>query len=426
MKKKIGPLLATMLVAGNMIGSGLFLLPASLAAIGSSSVIGWVVSTLGALAIAGVFALLGARRPDPDGLVQWPARGVHPSAGLMSFLAYWTSGWSGNVAIGLAAVGYIVSLFPALANRAAETLLLLALSWLLVLLCMLGPRFVTRLSGMTLAIGLMPVVAATVLGLIHFDGGVFAGSWNVTDEPLLRTLPASLSIIFWAFLGLESANAAAAVVENPERNVPIAALSGVALSGGVYIVACVAVMGVIPAAELARSTAPFADVVSRLAGNWAGAFIAACAALKTIGALAGWILVTAEVGRSGAAAGYLPKFASESDPAVLPRRGLLVIGVLTTIAILATLSPTLNAQFTVILNIAVVLFMAVYALCSLALLRAPGQELWVRALAAVAFLFSLVVIVTSDLRATWPALALLALSVPLWLAIEAWRSRRAA
>ena len=61
----LGPISAMFLVAGNMIGSGLFLLPASLAAIGSASLVGWVIASVGALLIAGVFATLGVIRPTP-------------------------------------------------------------------------------------------------------------------------------------------------------------------------------------------------------------------------------------------------------------------------------------------------------------------------------------------------------------------------
>lgn len=412
--RRIGPLLATVLVAGNMIGSGLFLLPASLATIGSSSVIGWIVSTAGALTIAGVFAVLGATRADPDGLVNWPTKGVHPAAGFVSWLAYWVSSWTGNIAIALAAVGYLTEFIPGLAGKGMTVAATLVLIWLSVVLCLFGARLVTRIGGLLLLVGLLPVAAATILGLSAFDHEVFSASWNVTGKPLIETLPASLSIILWAFLGLESANAAAAVVDRPERNVPIAALGGVALAGIVYIAASVAVMGVIPAAELAKSTAPFAEVVARLAGPWAGHFVALCAALKAMGTLGGWTLVTGEAGRSGAAAGYMPRFASEADPAKLPRRGLITAGVLMTGLTIATVSPTLNSQFNVLINVAVVLFMAVYALCSVALLRDPGQRPAAKVLAAVALTFSLIVIATSGLKSTWPALALLVLAVPVW------------
>ena len=405
--RKVGPVLATALVAGNMIGSGIFLLPASLAAIGSSTVIGWVVSLAGALLIAGAFAVIGATRPNPNGLVEWPARSIHPVAGFVSWLAYWMTGWIGNVAIALAAVGYLGSLIPALQTPTGTLAATLALIWLLTLAALFGARVVTRISGMTLIIGLLPVFLAIVLGLSHFSATVFAASWNVTGEPLLQTVPASLLIIFWAFIGLESANIAGAVVENPERNVPIAALAGVVVAGLIYIMASVAVMGVIPAVELQTSAAPFADLMARVAGTGAGAFIAVCAILKVCGTLGGWFLVTGECGRSGAAAGFLPGFLSESDPEQLPSRGLVVLAIIMSVVAMSTASPTLVAQFNLLLNTTVVLIMAGYALIALSLVLDREQRTESRALGAAALLFSIWVVQASAFADTWPGLLLL-------------------
>ncbi|MDP1631801.1 MAG: amino acid permease [Caulobacter sp.] len=410
-ERKIGPVLATALVAGNMIGSGIFLLPASLAHIGSSTVIGWVVSLGGALLLAGVFALLAATRPSPDGLVQWPAK-VHPAFGFVSWAAYWATGWIGTVAVILAGVGYLGALLPALKSPLGMLAATLGMIWLFTLLALFGARLVTRFSGLTLIIGLAPVLIAIGLGFAAFSPDIFAASWNVTGKPLLATVPPSLLIIFWAFLGLESANIAEAVVDNPRRNVPIAALGGVLVAGMIYIAASVAVMGVIPAAELQLSTAPFAEVVARVAGPAAGMFVAVCAILKICGTTVGWFLVNGESGRSGAAAGYLPRFMSESDPDILPRRGLVILAVLMSLVSLATISPTLNDQFNAILNLSVTLVMAVYALCALALLLDGGQTAASRLLGLAALGFTIWVVVASGLPSTWPGLVLLALAVP--------------
>jgi arginine:agmatine antiporter len=407
--RKVGPVLATALVAGNMIGSGIFLLPATLATIGSSTVIGWMVALFGAVLIAGTFAVLGATRPDPNGLVEWPGKAIHPIAGFVSWMAYWVTCWVGNVAVALAAVGYLGSLIPAIQTPMGTLLTTLALIWLLTLISLFGARVVTRISGLTLIIGLLPIFLAIVLGVSAFSSEVFAASWNVTGKPLLETVPASLLIIFWAFIGLESANIAGAVVENPRRNVPIAALGGVGLAGLIYIAASVAVMGVIPAAELQSSTAPFADVVARVAGSGAAALVAICAILKVCGTLIGWFLVAGETSRNGAAAGFLPRFVSEADPDLLPRRGLLVLAIMMSLVALMTVSPTLNAQFNVLLNLTVVLVMAGYALISLALLLDRGQRLESRILAGAALAFSVWVVQASAFADTWPGLLFVAL-----------------
>src|SRR5205823_1700781 len=224
--RRIGPLLATVLVAGNMIGSGIYLLPASMAAIGGISVIGWAICAAGALAIAGVFAFLAVVRPGVDGIVTYAGEGLHPVFGFMSWAAYYVSGWVGNVAVALAAVGYMAVFFHGLAVPLTGLIAAIALTWVLAGANLIGPRLT-------------------------------------------------------------------------------AAFGGVALASVVYIAANVAVLGVLPAAQLAASTAPFADVVARLAGWGAGAVVAVCATLKASGTLAGWILVTAESGRAGAASGFL-------------------------------------------------------------------------------------------------------------------------
>jgi len=430
--RRIGPLLATVLVAGNMIGSGIYLLPASMGAIGGVSVFGWIACAAGALSVAGVFAMLAVVRPGTDGIVTYAGDGVHPVFGFMSWAAYWVSGWVGNVAVALAAVGYLTVFVAGLKAPLAGLAATIAVIWIMAGACIAGPRITARLCGMTLLIGLTPIVLATTLGFLHFDAALFKASWNVTGKPDGQVVLSSLTPIMWAFLGLESASVAAAVVDNPRRNLPIAALGGVALASVVYIAANVAALGVLPAAELARSTAPFADVVGKLAGWGAGAVVAVCAMAKACGTLAGFTLVTAESGRAGAASGYLPRAVSEVDPDRRPVRDVLLIVVLMTLVALASLSPTLGAQFNTLSNIAVILFLAVYVLCALALIRFSGgltnptQRWAARVVAVLALGFCLLTMATSDKTITLPAFLVLGVTVPVWLAIRLAARRPAA
>jgi arginine:agmatine antiporter len=396
--RRIGPVLATLLVAGNMIGAGIYILPTSIAPFGTSSLIGWLVSAAGAIGLAAVFAALGRIRPEADGISDYARTALHPFLGFIAWFSYWVGCPLSNVAIGLAAVGYLTSLIPGLAGPVPTLLSLLAVIWIFTLVNLAGPKLVTRLSGAALALGLLPILAAIVLGLFAFDPALFAASWNPSGKPLTGELPGMVLLIFWAFLGMECANAIAAKVDNPGRNIPIAAFGGVALSAVVYIAACVAVQGVIPPAELAKSTAPFADVVSRLAGPIAGVLVAVFAVVKTCGTLAGWILVTGETARAGASVGYFPKVLTETDPAVIPRRGLIVTGAIMTLIAVATASPTLAKQLNVLIGLTVATTMLAYVLCCAALFRdarligVASRRLWTRVLAVAVLVFSLWVI----------------------------------
>jgi arginine:agmatine antiporter len=418
--RRIGPLLATLLVAGNMIGSGVFLLPATLAAIGSSTIIGWVIASAGAMLLAGVFALLATLKPTPDGIVDYPAQGLHPFFGFANWLLYWLSCWVGSPAIALAVTGYLSFFFPALADPVMSVWTTIGVIWLMTLANVIGARTVARLGGLTLVIGLAPIAVATVLGLLAFDPATFAAGWNVTGKPLTQAVGGSLAPIFWAFLGLESATIAAAVVRDPQKNVARAALGGVGLAAVVYMAASVAMMGAIPIAVLAKSPAPFADAIRILAGPTVASVIAVCALLKAAGSMGGWLLLTAESARSGAAAGFLPKAFSSPDPARAPVRDLLLSAGLMSIVIASSMSPTLGKQFGLLINIAVNLSMAMYALCALSLIRFagviphPGQRLGARVMAIGGAAFSVWVVAASDPSMLAPSLWAFAATVPLY------------
>jgi len=258
-RHKLGWGLAALVVAGNMIGSGLYLLPVSLAPTGGSSVIGWVVAAIGAATLALVFGALGRLRPEADGLAGFAEAGLGRFAGFQVSLAFWAACLIGNVAVAVAATGYLGFFWPVLKDPVAATLCNLALIWAATLAYIVGARTAAWLAATALVVGLIPIVIAVAAGAAAFDPQLFAASWNPSEGSLAQSVPASLAVIFWAYLGLESAAALSHRVRYPARDVGRASMVGVALATSVYIAATVAVFGVIPLAELATSTSPYAD-----------------------------------------------------------------------------------------------------------------------------------------------------------------------
>jgi arginine:agmatine antiporter len=367
--RRLGLAGAVILVAGNMIGSGVYLLPATLGTVGSISLISWFIASGGALMLALVFGVLGVLRPKADGVVAYAGEALHPALGHLSWFAYWLNLWIGTTAIAVAAVGYLAFFFPVLKAPTPALLATLAAIWLFCLANLIGPRLVARIGGATLILGLAPILLAIGVGAVAFDSHMFEASWNVSGRPDGVAVSAAVTPVFWAFLGLESANIAAQVIDNPRRNLPIAAVAGVLLAAVIYIACSVAVMGLLPAHELAVSTAPFADAIRRVAGPVAAGLVAFCAFSKASGTLGGWILLTAETGRAGVAAGFLPRFASSSTTGGRANRDVLVAAILMTFATVASVSPTLGGQFAVLINVSVILSMILYLLCSVSLLR---------------------------------------------------------
>ncbi len=358
-------MLATALVASNMIGSGIFLLPATLAAVGSITVIGWAIGTVGALLIAVVLAKLSQVAPQPGGPCAYAALALGPYFGFQASALYWLSCWIGNIAIAVAAIGYLAHFLPALSLSLPAAIGTAGFIWLLTALNILGPRLVCQVESLAIVIGLVPILLVAIGGWWYFDARLFEQSWNVRHEPAFEVIPQSLVLLFWAFTGLESASVASAVVENPARNVAIATIGGVLIAALVYVSSCTVLMGLVPAAELARSSAPFADAVRLVLGADHGLF---------------------------------PGMFARVDRHGVPVTSLLLMAALMSVVVFATISPTLGEQFGELIEVSVIFCMMLYVYACIAVLLYPR---WIasatsleryRPLAAVALLFSLVVI----------------------------------
>jgi arginine:agmatine antiporter len=360
---------AAALVAGSMIGSGVYLLPATLAAIGSVSLLGWIAATLSALAIAGVFIWLAVLAPGSDGMGDYVRAGLGPFCGVQAVVLYWTSVWAGLVPIALAAAGAVGFLVPSLQPPGPRLAVTIGVIWIAVAGCWAGARWVARIEGLTLLLGLAPVVVAATAGWLYFHPHLFWASWNPAGAPLGGAVRSSALNCFWAFLGLESAAAAAGVVRDPVRNVPRATLLGLLATAALYIAASAALMGILPANRLAASTAPFADAARTAVGAGLGVIISLCIALRATGCMVGWSLVAAETTRTGADGGIFPAWFRTRPGERASVRGLLAAGALMTAVALLTASPSLAQQFATLINTVSLLCLYTYVMAALSLVR---------------------------------------------------------
>lgn len=395
--RKIGPLLATFVVANNMIGSGFFLLPASLAGAGAVTVFAWIIGTALALVLGGAFARLARDYPDLRCADDYVRPALGRDASFLASSLYWASSWIGNNAIAVAAFGYLVTLLPLDGgNPNVQVAGQVVLIWMMFAVNLLGPRPVAKFQSLCVVFGLAPVALVLLFGWGTFERGVYEAAWNVTGKSDARVVFASLSPVFWAFVGLETGAMIAGVVRDPDRDVPRATLGGILLAALVYILSSVLVMGIVPAAELQASSAPFALVAERIFGPWAAVAIAAAAALKATGTLGGWMLVTGETGAQAAQRGFLPGVFGRRNARGAAGWGLLLVSIAMTGIAVITLSPEVSGQFGIIVNVVVNLVVLAYAAAGLSLVvgtrarrPSPGERLLgVGALLACALLLA--------------------------------------
>jgi arginine:agmatine antiporter len=400
--RKIGPYLATMLVASNMVGSGIFLLPATLASVGSITLIGWGIGSVGALLVALVLARLAAIAPEAGGPCAYAGEAMGRYMGFQATVVYWVSTWTGTIAVAVAATGYLASFFPSLAAPANAAFATAAAIWLLTIVNIVGPRFVCQVETVAVTIGLIPILLVVAVGWWFFDGEIFRASWNVRHEPAIKAVPGSLVLLFWAFTGLEAASIATAVVDNPRRNVPIATIGGVIIAALLYTGSTTVIMGLIPADKLARSTAPFADAVRIVLGPGAAALVALAALLKTLGTLGGQVLCTAQTGKAGADRGLFPALFARVDRAGIPVLNHLLVAALMSAVVFVTISPTLGQQFGKLIDVSTTLCLLFYIYACVAMwhytdpVRDGAAALRYRWIALFAMLFCLGVIALSD------------------------------
>jgi arginine:agmatine antiporter len=414
--RKLGPVLATVVVAGNMIGSGIFLLPATLAGVGSLTVLGWIIGTVGALALALLFGKLAQRKPMAGGPATYAFDAFGRFWGSQSSLWYWSACLIGNVAIALAASSYLISFMGITAGPVQGAVFTVVLLWLVTVVNLVSPRFVGQFDGLLLIAGLIPLLLVVTVGWAAFDPAQFSASWNVSGQPLYQALPNSLALVFWAFTGLESASVAAAVVDEPERNVPIATIAGVLIAALLYIAASVVIFGVAPASEIAASNAPFALAAANLLGASAGPLVALCGGLKALGTLAGWVLMSAQVSRAAADHGLLPQIFARTREGDTPVAGLLIAGLIGTVTILLTIAPTLGEQFGLLAEASTLFALLTYlGACAAALkYRVPGEKV----LASIGAVFCVFVIGWSTQDVLIATLISLAIFVMLYLPLS--------
>ena len=392
--RKMSLVQGTMLVAGNMIGTGLFLLPSTMAAVGGIAIFGWLIATAGAVALGLAFAKLGELDPKEGGPYAYARDFLGPYAGFQTNYVYWFGNWIGNIAVAVAAVGYLAELIPQLTNPTASVFAATGVIWILTFANIMGPRVVGALETWTMSLALIPILAIAFFGWFWFDRGTFLASWNVSGGSSGHAIGRAASIALWAFMGVESAAVSAGVIENPKRNIPLATLIGLAISAVIYILSSTVIMGIIPNAELQTAHAPFAEAARLAVGTVGMIVIAVCAILKSVGSLGGWMLLVGQSAKAAADDGMFPKAFARLNRHGVPGRGLVIVGMLMTIMLFATMSPTIAKQFNRLIDLAVILVVVPYIYAAVAVVkvvydhqlgrRAVLAFMWV-AFAAVAY-----------------------------------------
>ena len=421
-KKKMNLMQLTFIVAVNMMGSGIIMLPTNMAQVGAISLLSWIVTAVGSMCIAYGFAQAGVFNSRSGGMAAYAEDAYGKSGYFQVFLLYFVSLAIGNVAIAISAVGYLAGFFPWLSSTPiATTIGVIGLLWLTTVANFGGPSVTGKIGAITVWGVILPVGLLSIIGWFWFSSATFAAAWNPQGMSIAEGMGSSITLTLWAFLGMESAAQNSDAVENPKRDVPLACMFGTLGAAVVYVLSTAVIQGIVPNADLANSTGPFALAYAQMFNPTVGTIVMALAVIACLGSLLGWQFTIASTGKAAAEERMFPAFFAKVNNMGAPITGMIVLGVVQTAFALSTISPTLSEQFGALVSLSVVTNVIPYVVSLSALMvimkaaKAP-ENIFTRntIIATVAMLYSVFALYASGTDAVMGGMLVLGITYVVW------------
>lgn len=360
--KKMGVVQLTTVTAINMMGSGIILLPATLAEVGTVSIFAWILASIGATILAYAFAKCGMFTKKVGGMGGYAEYRFGRSGNFVSNFCYTISLIIANVAIASGVVSYGSYVFGFDLSPVEVCLATIATLFLAATISLVGPKKFGKFTSLGVICVVIPVIGLLFAGGFFFDANIYREAWNPSDMPFYAAMKDSIAVIIWAFLGLETACANSDTVENPEKNVPIAVLAGTLLAGACYTTSTAIIGGLVPYQQLMVSGAPFGLAYASMFGDTVGHIVSCMLVCSCFVSLTAWQFTVSEVAREASSIGLFPRFLSKVNKFRSPYVAIACLFGIQLCMTLATISPTLLKQFNILINLAVMINLIPYLL----------------------------------------------------------------
>jgi len=416
MKRTLGFWRSWALVVGTMVGSGVFMLPATLAPYGSNSIKGWLFAGVGTLFIALSLSALARKHPKLGGPYAYTRIAFGDFAGFLMAWGYWISLWSGVSAVAIAFAGYASSLFGGELTTIGQLAIAIGVILVFAAVNLRGIEEASIVQLATTVLKLLPLVAVGAVGF-------FVGDWSSVEatnpEGLSETglISAMALLIMWAFIGVESATIPADSVENPEKTIPRALVLGALSATAVYVVATYGVMLLLPADELVSSTAPFSDAAVTLFGPTGQWIIGIGALIAIAGTLNSLLMFSGQLPRALAEDRLFPAFFAKVSNSGAPAAALILSTLLAILFVIFNYSENLVTMFEWIIQLSTLMVIAPYAACAAAdlwLQRKDGFNAFNFAIAMLALAYAVFIIYGTGWETLLYGLGLLFAGVPIY------------
>jgi len=335
-ERSLGLPQSTALIMGSIIGVGIFSLPYSLASYGPISLVAMGLATVGAVALAFMFAVMSRRLPADGGPYAYARAAFGNGLGFSNAWSYWITAWAGNAAIVVGWVYYVEHFLNKSSVVGWSIAIALVGLWIPAVINLTGVRNMGSFQVWTTVLKFIPLAIMSTVGLFFIKGANFT-PWNTSGDTNLSAIGGAMAICLFSYLGVETAAVAAAKVRNPERNVPKSTIYGTLASSAVYLLSMIAVFGIIPTSALAldANKASYSTAANSIAGggSWAGNLVALAVIISGIGALNGWTMICAEMPLAAAKDGLFPARFGQLSSRRVPAFGIISSTALASVAV---------------------------------------------------------------------------------------------
>jgi APA family basic amino acid/polyamine antiporter len=325
---------AIALIMGSIIGVGIFNLPTSLSGYGPITLVSMGLTTIGAIALALLFAALSRRLPADGGPYAYARVAYGNKLGFANAWSYWITAWAGNAAIAVGWVLYVEVFINKGHNRLGSIVLVLIGLWLPAIINLTGVKNMGAVQIITTILKFIALAFMSTVGLFYISRANFS-PWNVSGESAVDAIGGGMAIALFSYLGVEVAAVAAGKVRDPDRNIPRSTILGTLATAVVYMLSLTAVFGILPNTVLQNSTAPFSDAVNAMFGGtgW-GKLMAIVVIISGLGALNGWTMICAEMPLAAANDGLFPDQFKRMSSRGVPAFGIIASTALASIAMI--------------------------------------------------------------------------------------------
>ena len=342
-KGKLGVVLLTLFVTGTIVGSGVYMLPASLAGYGSIGLLAWIVVTIGAIFLALIFAKMSTVCPITGGPYTYTHIEFGDYPGFQTAYCYWISAFVGNTSLLPPTIGYLSVFFPGVKEHSLIVSLILV--WIFAGINIIGVRKVGFVNAVMTVLKFMPIVIVAIFAWSHFHSEYITNNFNISGESSISVFTIAAALTLWSFVGVESATVPAGSVIKPTRTIPIATIFGTLVAALAYVITCTAIMGMIPMTELSHCTSPFSVAGTIILGNFGKIVVTIGVLFSLLSGVNAWTLLASQVAMAAADDNLFPKVFAIRNKYNVPANGIIITTVLVSILLIISSSLDLIAQF---------------------------------------------------------------------------------